>query len=57
MRLVNYSAHDPLKAALREPSAERLRRILEARVGTAGPLGSRGVRDGTVGSARAEESS
>jgi len=30
-RLVNFSAHDPLKAALREPSAARLRRVLDER--------------------------
>jgi broad specificity phosphatase PhoE len=57
VRLVNYSAHDPLKAALREPSAERLRRILEARVATAGPPPAREARDGTVGGAGVEESS
>jgi hypothetical protein len=57
VRLVNYSAHDPLKAALREPSAERLRRILEARVATAGPPAAREARDGAVGGAGVEESS
>ena len=31
VRLANLSAHDPLKADLREPSFERLRRVLEAR--------------------------
>jgi len=31
VRLVNFSAHDPLKGALREPSFERLRRVLETR--------------------------
>jgi probable phosphoglycerate mutase len=31
VRLVNFSAHDPLKDGLREPSFERLRRVLEAR--------------------------
>jgi broad specificity phosphatase PhoE len=31
VRLVNYSAHDSLKTGLREPSSERLRRLLEAR--------------------------
>jgi len=31
VRLVNLSAHDPLKAGLWEPSFERLRRVLEAR--------------------------
>jgi broad specificity phosphatase PhoE len=31
VRLANFSAHDPLKATLREPSFERLRRVLEAR--------------------------
>ena len=31
VRLVNFSAHDPLKAAQREPSFERLRRVLEER--------------------------
>lgn len=31
VRLVNFSAYDPLKDALREPSFERLRRVLEAR--------------------------
>lgn len=33
VRLVNFSAHDPLKDALREPSFARLRRVLEARAG------------------------
>jgi broad specificity phosphatase PhoE len=32
-RLVNFSADDPLKAHLREPSFERLRRLLEERAG------------------------
>jgi broad specificity phosphatase PhoE len=36
VRLVNFSAHDPLKEAQREPSSARLRRVLEAR--TRGPL-------------------
>ncbi len=31
VRLVNFSAHDPLKATQREPSFERLRRVLEER--------------------------
>ena len=31
VRLVNFSAHDALKASQREPSFERLRRVLEAR--------------------------
>jgi len=31
VRLVNFSAHDPLKAGLREPSWARLRQVLEAR--------------------------
>ena len=31
VRLVNFSAHDPLKDALREPSFARLRRVLEER--------------------------
>ena len=57
VRLVNYSAHDPLKAALREPSAERLRRILEARVATAGLPTAREARGGAVGGAGVEESS
>lgn len=33
VRLVNFSAHDPLKGGLREPSFERLRRVLETRAG------------------------
>jgi broad specificity phosphatase PhoE len=31
VRLVNFSAHDPLKAELREPSFERLKRVLALR--------------------------
>ena len=31
VRLLNFSAEDPLKAGSREPSFERLRRALEAR--------------------------
>jgi broad specificity phosphatase PhoE len=31
VRLVNYSAHDPLKDTLREPSFARLKRVLEER--------------------------
>lgn len=42
VRLVNFSVHDPLKHGLREPSAARLRRVLEERGRdlTAGRLGS-----------------
>lgn len=57
VRLVNYSAHDPLKAALREPSAERLRRTLEARVATAGPPAAWEPRDGTWAGPGVEKSS
>jgi broad specificity phosphatase PhoE len=57
VRLVNYSAHDPLKAALREPSAERLPRILTARAATAGPPDAPEVRNETEGPAGAQESS
>jgi probable phosphoglycerate mutase len=35
VRLVNFSPHDPLKGGLREPSSERLRRLLAARAGIA----------------------
>ena len=37
VRLVNFSAHDALKESQREPSAARLRRVLEDRV--SGPSG------------------
>jgi broad specificity phosphatase PhoE len=30
VRLLNFSAHDPLKATLLEPSSERLKRVLHA---------------------------
>jgi hypothetical protein len=30
VRLLNFSAHDPLKATLLEPSSERLKRVLDA---------------------------
>ena len=43
VRLVNFSAHDPLKAGLREPSFERLRRVLEARGQALGALRWQGV--------------
>ncbi len=41
VRLVNFSAHDPLKAAAREPSFARLRRVLEARAEAAGRVRGR----------------
>lgn len=37
VRLVNFSAHDPLKAVLREPSSVQLRRAFEERGWTAPP--------------------
>jgi len=45
VRLVNFSAHDPLKDAQREPSFTRLKRVLEARGRDLG-----GVRLGPGGS-------
>jgi broad specificity phosphatase PhoE len=45
VRLVNYSAHDPLKSSLRDPSVVRLRRVLETREGQAEGVRSRAAGD------------
>jgi broad specificity phosphatase PhoE len=44
VRLVNFSAHDPLKAVQREPSSVQLRRAFEERGWTAPP--GRGLTGG-----------